>query len=227
MVIYERPTTGQFRSFSVEADHSLSNQQHFSVGLNVAGQIWLLNLVVYSSIFLWCLYFSSLQEQYRFIFDLMLMFLESFSIYSNFKWLSCPCKSLFVVNTHRVAAVLHYIGVYLGSFCTVSLIIAYLVCFCVLSNALINIIVSHSWDTWENCIGALIMGVIILPIIPPLRADLVSTITIKDLKTSCKFWTNSKQPTVSLVGLIIIYFAKAPQHKNLGIWLPSNRTVGN
>ena len=27
----------------------------------------------------------SLQEQYRFIFDLMIMFLESFSIYSNFK----------------------------------------------------------------------------------------------------------------------------------------------
>ena len=27
----------------------------------------------------------SLQEQYRFIFDLMLLFLDSFSIYSNFK----------------------------------------------------------------------------------------------------------------------------------------------
>ena len=27
----------------------------------------------------------SLQEQYRYIFDLMLLFLDSFSIYSNFK----------------------------------------------------------------------------------------------------------------------------------------------
>ena len=52
--------------------------------------IWVITNTTFSAFSLWlwgshlnCYLF--LQEQYRFIFDLMLLFLESFNIYSNFK----------------------------------------------------------------------------------------------------------------------------------------------